>query len=93
MLSLEPISREYEISGLTKQQVEMYDLAWKHNKDGLGFAGMCDLWYREISPHITLKQIQIVWQRMIEFSFFHTNIYIRMAENGYSGVYDYVPRI
>lgn len=61
MLSLEPSDQAFEISGLKPMEIRMYDLAWEHNQDGLGFAAMCDLWYKEISPHITLNQIKRVW--------------------------------
>ena len=46
MLSLDIGSREYEISGLKPMEVRMYDLAWNHNSDCLGFAGLCDLWFK-----------------------------------------------
>ena len=61
MFSFETSSREYEISGLKPMEIRMYDLAWAHNRDGLGFAGLVDLWFREISPHITLAQTHRVF--------------------------------
>lgn len=57
MLSLDPVSRVDEIRDLKPIEIRMYDLAWEHNRDCLGFHGLCDLWFREISPFITLKNI------------------------------------
>ena len=93
MLSLEPGNREFEISGLKPLEVKMYDLAWEHNKDGLGFAGLCDLWYQNVSEHITLRQIRKVWARLSEYMYFHTDRYYEYLENDYKGVNDFVPRI
>lgn len=93
MLSCEPGDRAYEISGLKPMEIRMYDLAWEHNQDGLGFAGLCDLWCKEISPHITLAQIMRVWARLGEYMYFYTNRYYEYMETGYEGVNDYVPRI
>ena len=93
MFSIESSSREYEISGFKPMEIRMYDLAWKHNRDGLGFAGIIDLWFREISPHITLAQIHRVWDRMCDYGFFHTDRYYEYAEVDYKGVNDYVPHI
>ena len=92
MLSLDPISRDYEISGLSPQEVKMYDLAWQHNKDGLGFAGLCNLWFMNISQHITLNQVWHVWQRLNEFSFFRTDAYWMLYNEGKERN-DYVPHI
>ena len=93
MLSLEPRNREREITGLKPIEIRMYDLAWKHNQDGFGFTGLCNLWYKEISPHITLAQIQKVWARLEEYMYFHNDRYLEYCENGYKGVNDYVPCI
>lgn len=93
MLSLDPGCREYEVSGLKPQEIAMYDLAWKHNRDGFGFAGLCDLWMKEVSPHITLAQINRVWDRLCEYSFFRTNRYYEYCGRNYEGVNDYVPHI
>lgn len=75
MLSLTPVTRAEEISGLKPIEIRMYDVAWQHNRDCLGFSGLCDLWYREISPFITLKNIYQVWERMTYFMYFHTDAY------------------
>ena len=75
MLSLNPVTRLDEIRDLKPIEIRMYDLAWQHNRDCLGFYGLCDLWYREISPYITLRNIARVWDRMNEFMFFHTDAY------------------
>lgn len=91
MLSLEPVTREYEIRGLAPIEVRMYDLAWKHNRDGLGYVGLCELWYREISPSITLRNIKRVWDRMDEFMFFHTDIYYELFANSTNINRDYIP--
>ena len=80
MLNLFPVSRSDEIRNLKPIEIRMYDLAWKHNKDCLGFVGLCDLWYREISPFITLRNIVHVWDRMNEFMFFHTDAYYNRKE-------------
>ena len=89
MLSKELHGREYEISGLKRMEVRMYDLAWEHNKDRLGFTGLVNLWFMEISPHITLVQVWRVWNRLIEYSYFNTNAYLGNPER----VNDYVPNI
>lgn len=93
MLSLDIGSREYEISGLKPMEVRMYDLAWNHNSDCLGFAGLCDLWFKEISPHITLAQIKRVWTRLFDYSYFRTDTYYQLEETGRKGFNDYVPFI
>lgn len=93
MFSIETASREYEISGLKPMEIRMYDLAWSHNKDGLGFAGLVDLWFKEISPHITLAQVHRVFDRLSDYGFFHTNKYYEYLYSDYKGVNDYVPSI
>ncbi len=90
MLSYEPVTRQQEIKGLTREEIIMYDLAWKHNKDGRGFAGLCDLWYQEIRGSITLQQIQHVWNQLIQFSYFQTDAYwFKHISGGQQN--DYIP--
>ena len=88
----DPIIREDEIDGLTPLEVYMYDLAWSHNKDCLGFAGLCALWYRKIDAPITLKSVSIVWQRLQKYSFFRTDAYWMIYNEG-KVMNDYVPHL
>lgn len=90
MLSYEPVTRQQEIEGLSHREVLMYDLAWERNKDGRGFAGLCDLWYRGINGVITLQNVQHVWDRLLQFSYFQTDAYwIKHFSGGQQN--DYIP--
>lgn len=93
MFSIDSSSREYEISGFKPIEIRMYDLAWDHNNEGLGFAGLVDLWFKEISPHITLAQVNRVFDRLCDYGFFNTDRYYEYVDSDYNGVNDYVPRI
>ena len=77
-----PIVRDLEVSGLDNIEVAMYYLAWKHNRDGLGYVGLCDLWFRELGGNITLYNIQHVWNRLTDFQFFNTDVYQELYSAG-----------
>lgn len=82
MLDLKPVGRAYEIRDLKPIEVRMYDLAWQHNRDGLGYVGLCDLWFRELGGDITLYNIQHVWNRLTDFQFFNTDVYQELYSAG-----------
>ena len=79
-----------EYYGLTGIEHRMYLKAWEHNADGLGFAGLCNLWYQEINQTITLENISRVWQKLIDYSYFKTESYWYNRISG-TGTGDYIP--
>ena len=89
IIGYEPVSREDEISGMSPIEIRMYDLAWEHNSDGRGFAGLVDLWYKQISGAISLENVQRVWYRLNRYCYFSTAAYWNIAIQGNQN--DYIP--
>lgn len=79
-----------EYFGLDELEYRMYLTAWEHNTDCLGFAGLCNLWYQEITQTITLENISRVWQKLIKYSYFQTSAYWYNRIRGVGSV-DYIP--
>lgn len=91
MLSTDPGRRDVEIAGMKPLEVRMYDLAWKHLKEHLGFTGLCNLWI-QLSPNCTLKNIKVVFNRLIEYSYFNADPYYVFAESD-EIINDFIPNI
>lgn len=81
-----------EVAGLTPLQFKMYMLAWKYNTNCFGYMGLCTLWQLKISGNIKLKDVSIVFDRLLEHGFFNTDVYYKLVEN-LTIMNDYIPGI
>ena len=77
--TFDPLARLEEIQGLTKLEIEMYDLAWDAWRSGsltaMTMDSLIDVWAQKVSVNMSLKNVLRVRQRLLDHGFYHSYPY------------------